>query len=126
MTKNNSKEPLHVRALQWAFDRGSLGFKINELKEAITSNEDEWIWIKRMMLGEIQGEPPLIAHLGTHHTGNGEYLYFVTSSGASTLVSYIELREAKKSSDRAKYIAISSLVIAILGSVAEILVQICF
>jgi hypothetical protein len=124
--KRLTKEPLFIRALQWASDRGSVGFKIDDLEKAVTDDEGEWVWVQRMMLGEIHGEPPLIAHLGSHHTGGGEYAYFITSSGASALVDYLELKEARESSKQAMYIAIGSLIIATLVGIAQIIVQICF
>lgn len=124
--KRSTKEALFIRVLQWASDRGSAGFKMNELKEAVTENDGEWAWVQRMMLGEINGEPPLVAHLGSHHKGDGEYDYFITSSGASALMDYLELKEARESSRQAMYIAIGSLVVATLVGGAQIFVQICF
>ena len=94
--------------------------------DAVTNDEDERVWFKRMMLGEIQGDLPLIYHSGSHHQGGGEYKYFLTGSGASALMDYIELKEARESSRKAMYIAIGSLVITALLSVASIVVQICF
>jgi hypothetical protein len=117
--------PLFIRVLQWASDRGSVGFKMEELKQAVVKDDDEWVWIQRMMLGEINGDPPLLCHLGSHHKG-GEYTYFITGSGASVLLDYLELKEARESSKEAKYIAIGSLILATIVGIAQIVVQICF
>lgn len=125
LRNEKNKDPLYIRALQWASDRGSSGFKMNELKEAVAEDEEEWAWVQRMMIGEINGEPTLIFHLGPHHTG-GEYTYSLTSSGASALLDYLELREARKSSKQAMYVAIASLGIATLVGIAQIVVQIWF
>ena len=123
--KKTTKDSLFIRTLQWASDRGSVGFKMDELEAAVAVDDGGFVWVKRMMLGEINGEAPLITHLGSRHTG-GEYQYFITGSGASALMDYLELKEARESSTQAKYIAISSLVIATMVGIAQIIVQICF
>lgn len=123
--KKNTKDPLLIHALQWASDRGSAGFKMGELKAAVTDDQEEWVWVQRMMLGEINGEPTLITHLGAHHTG-GEYSYFISGSGASLLMDYLELKEARESSKQAMYIAIGSLFIATFVGIAQIVVQVYF
>lgn len=112
MFQKNKVNPLFIRTLQWAYDRGSVGFKLNELKEAVTSNEGEWVWVQRMMLGEIHGDPPLISHLGAHHIKEGEYDYFLTGSGASALVDYLELKESRKNANTAMGWAIASFMLA--------------
>jgi hypothetical protein len=124
-SKKKAKDPLFIRTLQWASDRGSVGFKMDELKAAVAYDDGEIVWVKRMMLGEINGEPPLIANLGSYHTG-GEYLYFITGSGASALMDYLELKEARESSKHAMFIAMGSLFIATLVGIAQIVVQIYF
>jgi hypothetical protein len=124
--KRTKKQPLFIRTLQWAYDKESVGFKLDELKKAVTSNEEEWMWVKRMMLGEINGDPPLIAHLGSYHTSDGEYSYFITSSGAFALMDYLELKEARESSALAMFVAVGSLIIATIVGIAQIVVQIWF
>ncbi|OGG54853.1 hypothetical protein A3C20_00345 [Candidatus Kaiserbacteria bacterium RIFCSPHIGHO2_02_FULL_55_25] len=113
--KKAEKEKLFIRVLQWASDRGSAGFKLNELKKAIADDEEEWTWIQRMVLGEIHGNPILIAHLGSHHKKEGEYNYFITGAGASALVDYVALREARKSSHSATIWAAVSFGVAIVS-----------
>lgn len=122
--KKITKDPLYIRALQWASDRGSVGFKMGELKAAVAEDEGEWVWVVRMMTGEINGDPPLIFHLGPRHQG-GEYTYFLTGSGASALLDYLELKEARESSRQAMYIAIGSLMVATIVGIVQIIVQIC-
>ncbi len=123
ISKKTIKDPLFIRTLQWASDRGSTGFKMDELRTAVADDE-EFVWVKRMMLGEINGEPPLIAHLGSHHT-DGEYQYFITGSGSFALIDYLELKEARESSRQAMRTAIGSLIIATIVGIAQIVVQIC-
>lgn len=109
---------LFIRVLKWASDRGSAGFKIDQLKDACANDEEEWLWIKRFMMGEISGESPIIAHLGGHHKGDGEYLYFLTASGASAYIDYLELSDARKNASEAMKWAIASLLLAaIVGAV---------
>ena len=119
-----ANDPLFIRTLQWASDRGSVGFKLSELREAVTKDEGEWKWVQRMMLGEIQGDPPLIFHLGAHHQG-GDYIYFLTGSGASALMDYVELKEARENARSAMKWAIASFALAIVIGLAQIIVQIC-
>ncbi len=120
--KDKKRDPLFIRVLKWASDRGSAGFRLEELKSAVTSDDEEWIWVKRMMLGEIQGDPPLIFHLGNHHTGGGEYKYFLTGSGASALMDYLELNEARNSSRSAMRWAIASFSLAAVVGLVQIFV----
>jgi hypothetical protein len=110
----NKKDPLFIRTLQWASDRGSVGFKMHELRAAVTKDEEEWKWVQRMMLGEINGDPPLISHLGSHHTEGGEYRYFMTGSGASALIDYMGLEQAREGGRQAMRVAIASILISIL------------
>jgi len=117
------KESLFIRTLQWASDRGSAGFQIEELKKAVVNNEEEWIWIQRMMLGEIQGDPPLIFHLGPHQKSNEGYKYFLTGSGASALMDYLELKEARKNAKSAMRWAIASFTLAVLVGLVQIYYQ---
>lgn len=124
LKKTTDLDPLFIRTLQWASNKGSDGFKMSELREAIAKNDDEWVWIQRMMLGEINGDTPLIFHLGQHRREDGEYKYFLTGSGNSVLMDYLELKEARESSTQAKYIAIGSLIIATLVGIAQIAIQI--
>ena len=124
-TKTVNKEPLIIRALQWASDRGSVGFELTELKTAIAEDEGEWEWIRRMMLGEINGNTPFIYHLGRMNQ-EGKWIYFLTNSGAIALMDYFELKEARDSSRRATYIAIGSLIIATLVGIAQIVVQVVY
>ncbi len=117
--KTEAKDPLFIRVLQWASDRGSVGFKMGELREATTKDEGEWVWVQRMMLGEIQGDPPLIFHLGAHHK-EGEYTYFLTGSGAAALMDYLELKEARQSSKQARWYAIIAIVISVIVGAIQI------
>jgi len=122
--KANSDNTLFIRTLQWASDRGSAGFTLSELKAAVTTDEGEWIWVQRMMLGEINGDPPLIFHLGAHHKGEGEYTYFLTGSGASALMDYLELKEARKNAFSAMKWAIASFTLATIVGIAQIVIGI--
>jgi hypothetical protein len=117
------KESLFIRTLQWASNRGSVGFKMQELRDAVIENEEEWIWVKRMMFGEINGDAPLICHLGGHHKGDGEYSYFLTGSGASALMDYIELKEARQNAKSAMRWAVASFTLAVIVGLAQILVS---
>ncbi len=121
--KKTVKESLFIRTLQWASDRGSVGFKMNELKEAVTDDEGEWIWVQRMMFGEINGDAPLICHLGAHHKEDGEYDYFLTGSGASALMDYLELKEARQNARSAMKWAIASFTLAVIVGLAQIYYQ---
>lgn len=118
--KNSQDKYLFTRVLKWASDRGSVGFTMNELKTACAKDEEEWIWIQRFMMGEIQGDPPLIAHLGSHHKGDGEYKYFLSGSGASTYIDYLELQEARANSRNAMRWAVASFLLATLVGGAQI------
>lgn len=111
-----NKQTLYIRGLQWASDRGSVGFTLNELRAAVTTDEGEWTWVKRMLLGEINGDPPLIFHLGS---GNNS-IYCLTGSGAAALLDYLELQEARQSSRRATYWAIAALGISIFTGIGQI------
>lgn len=122
-TKNKtvvSEDLLLIKVLRWAYDRGSRGFLMSELYDAVAATQKDKMWIGRMMMGEINGEPHLIMHMGSRHTG-GEYLYFITSTGATTLIDYLELKEARESSKEAKKIATWSIGIAIVVGIFQIL-----
>jgi hypothetical protein len=121
----NTEKSLYIRALLWASDRGSVGFTMDELRATVTEDEGEWLWVQRMLLGEINGDPPLIFHLGTHNNST-EWRYYLTGSGAARVLDYLELKEARGSSKKATYIAIGSLSIAILVGIAQIVIQICY
>ncbi len=119
--RNNSKDKyLFTRVLKWASDRGSVGFTMSELQAACANDDEEWTWIQRFMMGEIQGDPPLIAHLGSHHKGDGEHRYFLSGSGASTYIDYLELQEARENSRNAMRWAIASFLLAALVGGAQI------
>lgn len=120
--KMAANDTLFIRTLQWASDRGSVGFKVGELKAAVTTDEEEWVWVQRMMFGEINQDPPLISHLGAHHKGDGEYNYFLTGSGASALMDYLELREARENAQNAMWWAIASFSLAIVVGFSQIFV----
>lgn len=47
--KPKKEDQLFIRVLQWASDRGSHGFKMEELREATVKDEAEWVWVQRML-----------------------------------------------------------------------------
>jgi hypothetical protein len=108
--KINPDQKIFIRTLQWASDRGPTGFSISELKAATTTSEEEWTWVKRMFLGEINGEPALIYHDGVARDGG--YRYFLTGSGATVLMDYLELKQARESAKSAMRWATASLLLA--------------
>lgn len=119
---NGGDKYLFQRTLKWASDRGSVGFKMSELKSACAKDEEEWTWIQRFMMGEINGDPPLIFHLGGRHKGDGEYTYFLTGSGASAYMDYVELKDSRESAQSAMRWAIASFVLAAGVGILQIIV----
>ncbi len=90
---------IYVRTLKWASDRGTFGFTLDELKAAVAKDEEEWRYVQRMFMGQINGDAPLIFH---DAGASGNYRYFLTGSGAGVAVDYLELEEARRASQQAE------------------------
>lgn len=118
-----SEDSIYIRTLKWASARGTAGFLLDELKIAVAHNEEEWIWIRRMFLGEINGEPVLIAHNGTSSNG-GHYRYFLSASGAAAAIDYTELKEARASGKLATKLSIAAILIGVVVGIAQIYFQV--
>lgn len=118
----NIKKTVYIRALLWALDKGSDGFTIDELKAAITNDEREQLWIQRMLLGEINGEP-LIFHMGTNNRNrNGEYVYYLTGSGTAKIIDYLKLEDAKNASKKAEQHALWAFCLTVFTLLVSIVI----
>ncbi len=106
MPRKMSKH-LYTEILLWAYKKQTQGFTQPELSKAFNIQGELGQWVTRTF---YTGNPPLIGHLMSK---DGKDFYALTSSGLSTAIDYIELREARRSSKIATWTAIAAILISI-------------
>ncbi len=73
-----------------------------------------------MMMGQINGDPPLIYYLVNEINSTGRQRYYITASGAAVLMDYLELNEARESAKEARCYAIIAIIISVVVGAIQI------
>jgi len=121
MKKTN--ESLYIKVLLWIYEKGSSGFTKDELREAFEVSDQEWSWVRWTFLNGLSGDSPLAWHIGAEFTGGDQTnheKFYITPAGSSTVLDYLELSEARKSSKEARWWAIIAVFISILVGLVQI------
>lgn len=118
-------EKLYIKTLLWAYEKQGEGFTLEELKGNLGFNDREWEWWRKTFVTSNDNDRKLIDYFHYEEDGN-RHRYTLNDKGMAAVVDYIELKEARESSKRAMYIAVASLALATIMSIASIVVQICF
>lgn len=115
---------VYVRILLWAYSKQHSGFSKQEMRDFLgTPSNEEWAWIEWLFSSGLNGEAPLIWSMPGESYGSKFYL---TSSGVSAAVDYLELKEAQEAGRRGEFLAKWAIAIGVLVGLAQIVVQVCF
>jgi len=121
--RTSPKDSLYIKALLWAYEKRDVGFMKQEMKKELNISDEEWPWVSWMLFNGLNGDSPLAYPIsneftGKHYTDHNQF--FLTASGTSAVIDYLELKEAQEGGKRATRIAIASIIISILVGLAQI------
>src|SRR3989344_7100985 len=109
------REKLFIQILMWAHDRQN-GFTRPELEAKFNFSTEEYNWVTTNF---FNGGNPLFQVVSTRDAVD---YYALTRYGNITAIDYIELKEAREGSKKDTYWAITSLIIAIITGIGQIVV----
>lgn len=119
--KSRTTDSLYVRALTWAYENDSQGFRRSEMEDALNLSDEERRRLDFLFFQGTNDNPPLIQRAGARD----EIDYFaLTRTGIAAAIDYLDLKEAREGSALATKIAIASIIIGILIGIGQILVAI--
>ena len=117
----NSKTRLFLKVLDYAYSKSE--FTRDDLVKALDINTPEQLALFTHFFSVGTGDTySLLLTLPR----NGVDMLMLSRAGEELALEYTVLKEARKSSNKAMYIAVGSLVIATIVGIAQIIVQIYF
>lgn len=108
-----TKKILFMRILIWAYNKQEDGFTWDELKKEFNLNQTQDDWAKVVFL-KLDNQLFSISPYKKEHT------YIITEKGIPLAISYLNLKEAEKSSKRAEKIALAAIIIGIVVGLLQI------
>ncbi len=117
-----TKDNLYIKILLWAYDKAQEGFTREELNTKFNLRGELHQWVESNFFNGTNSNRALIGHL---RYSEGIQYFTLSSKGMSAVIDYIELKEARESSQKAIKIATWSFGVAIGIGILQILVQLC-
>lgn len=122
MTTLRHDEHLYTEILLWAYKKQPRGFTRSELEVVFglggADKKDLRGWVQDVFYSGTNNNPPLITRFPAQR--EGEDLYTLSSRGIAAAVDYIELRDARRASRTATWIAIFAILISIAVATYQI------
>lgn len=118
----SKKDPWQIAAARFCVENSEKGFTTDSLKEYVHVHyEVHDDFVMQFIEEELQSPS------GRQFSRTGKAGGWIPPLDlVARVTDYEELKEARESSKKATYIAISSLILATIVGVAQIVVQICF
>jgi hypothetical protein len=125
-TSSIPNDDLHGKVLLWAYERGAQGFTWSEMEKELGLTKDQIKWVQHVLhFGAIDVEKwfdRIRQHKNWDPVANTQNeRFYIAPRGTSEATQYRRLRELEKSSSRAQWTAIASIVIGALVGVAQII-----
>lgn len=119
-----TEESLYIRSLLWIYKKGSSGFSKEEMRQSLEiKDNEEWAWISWVVFNGLNGDAPIAYNISTQYSGVGKFddtKFYITALGVSTVIDYLDLREARKSSIEARHWAIIALIVSVAVGIVQI------
>lgn len=116
-------EHLYTKILLWAYKKQTGGFTRSELGVVFdlegADKKDLRGWVQDVFYSGTNDNPPLITRFPAQR--EGQDLYTLSSRGIAAAVDYIELRDARRASRTATWIAIFAILISTAVATYQIL-----
>lgn len=119
-----TEKSLYIKILLWAYEKQEAGFEWQELEEefGLTSAQDQWVL--KVFRSSASDNENLLGHLN-YNEKDDKHLFVITSKGTSAAVEYLNLMEAKVSSERAEKIALVAIVTGVIVGIFQIVIGLC-
>jgi len=79
--------------------------------------------VLKVFRSNLPSSENLFDHL-SYNDAKNEHLFVITSKGTSVAVEYLNLKEAKKSTERAEKIALTAIIIGVIVGIVQIIITI--
>ncbi len=124
-TPSKGEENLYIKILLWAYGKSQDGFTRREMTEEFGLEGNIDSWVQKIFFSGTNSSRPIIGHFkSTEKNGENIDYFMLTDKGMSTAIDYIELKEARESSQKAIKIATWSFGVAITVGIFQIGIQI--